>query len=351
MTDRVESQYREYLKLRNTVDPQEETRRSEIKADIAREISSGQGKWYSDRLRGRGYGFAGKEGTYGDIASHLSDKNQIFQTERKEPSLAESVLVTVELKKAYNEYAQKLLPHVRTIIKIGSSTWAENFDVRGESTDPSDLDMEVLVDADNLNSADFDNIGDPETPHAMTEALTTFLHYYKLDENDPDKVDYLSFGFKRDGRPISIHFTPTKVFERICSEDYFTDVKDHRLREFRVKAKSKAPQYTQRDGTGELYTFECPIKLVEGGQITKTPLMMRGKEGRLVLGLAMDKYFSQPAINGDTKFFEDNITKFKKGLAKYDKVNRGNFSKYPSRSQRMPYRLLESLDEEEKQYV
>lgn len=365
MVDKMEGEYKEYLKLRNTKNPDEESKRIKIKADLAEMVSKGEGKWYNDRLKGRGYGFGT---SYGDVAEQLSDRNPVFEADRKEPSFAESVLATKDLKEDYNQYAEKLLPHVRTIIKIGSSTWAENFDVRGDLTNPSDLDMEVLVDPKTLNPDDFDNIGDPKDPHALKEALIKFLRFYNLDEDDPNKADYLSFGFKRGNRPVSIHFTPTPVFERICTVDYFTDIKEHRLREYRVSKKSKDPVYTQRDGHGNLYKFGCEVKILDNdqGRITKTPLMMVGDrehlepgqtlvggEGQLVLGLVMDKYFCRPALEGDAEFFIKNINEFKKGLAKYDKIHGGSFSKYPSRSHRMPHQLLEWLDEQEqeKKYV
>ena len=321
--------YGEYLKLRKTEDPEKEERRLVLKADLAREISEGNGQWYLDRLRGRAYGFASN---YGKLAASLQDT--AFYNGRREPSLAESVLATDLLEKDYMELCEFLLPSSRAIIKVGSSTWAANFDIRQEETNPTDLDLEVLLDT--IEPEAFSSIEN------LKEALTTFRSYY-----EDGKADFMSFVWNKKNYPISIHFTPSATFKNNCHKDYFSSPMEYRLREFRVKPKSKPPRYEQRDGYGKTHIFDGEPKLVAGGQITEVPLMMVGAQGQIVMGLIMDKYFAYPYVEGDKDFFQQNVNHFKKNLAQHLNIRGGKFSEFPSRRNRMPYWLLDVLDQEQ----
>lgn len=321
-------QYREYLRLRHGVTPEEDAQRLRLKADIAREISLGNGDWYKDRLSRFVPVF---HTTYGEIASRVSDTRRPERS--AEPSLAQAVLATEQLQADYAEIKELLLPHSRAIVKVGSTSWAENFDVRNHGN-PSDLDLEVLIDT--INPSDFG-----EVPGA-TDALTAFNEVYSNGQ-----ADYMAFSFKKGNRPVSIHFMPSVVFAASCHTDYFSHPRDHRLREFRVQPKSKVPRYEQRNAFGQPFLFECQPQLIDQGQITRTPLMMVDDQGKVVLGLIMDKYFSRPIVEGDTDFFAGNIVYFKQNLAKYLQQTGGTFSGFPSRRNRMPYWLLEDLDKEQ----
>lgn len=319
--------YKQYRMLRNTKNIDEERERRRIKADIARSVSSGDANWYTSRLQREIPIF---NRSYGEIASKLNDS--AFND--KEPSLAEAVLATERLQKDYKEISELLSPHARAIIRIGSTTWAENFDVRMNHGMPSDLDLEVFLDKPSPISL-------PEIP-SLNEALTNFQGYYE----DGD-ADYLAFGFNRGDRPVSIHFMPTELFEDITHRDYFTNPRVHRLREYRMKPKSKPPRYEQRDAFGNLHIFEGIPHLVEKGQITETPLMLVGTENQLVMGLVMDKYLAYPKTEGDTDLFNENVSYFKKGLADHLSIYGGSFSGFPSRRDRMPYWILDQLDKEQ----
>lgn len=324
----MKEQYVQYLRLRHDSTPEGDSQRLRIKADLARDVSTGQGQWYRDRLNTY---IAPFHTTYGEIASRLSDTRRPERS--AEPSLAQAVLATEQLQADYEDVRGVLLPHSRALIKVGSTSWAENFDVRNHGN-PSDLDLEVLIDG--IHPEEF-----AEVPGAE-EALSRFGEVY-----DDNQADYMAFSWKKGDRPVSIHFMPTDVFEDSCRRDYFSDPQNRRLREFRVKPKSKAPRYEQRDGFGNSFLFDCQPTLVPQGQITETPLMMVGDQGQLVLGLVMDKYFSLPKVDGDEDFFNDNIGFFKRNLAAYLAENGGSFSGFPSRRNRMPYWLLEDLDKEQ----
>ncbi len=326
----METEYKQYLKLRQGNDP----KRLQLKADLAAKVSEGgqEAEWLLKRYQGRGYGF-GKN--YGEVASKLSDGESI--PGRREPSLAESVLASIELNKDYQELVKILLPRVKTIIKIGSSSWAENYDVRMDPNDPSDLDLEVIIDE-----------VDPKIGEGIpgaVEGLTMFKKYF-----DEGKAEYFSHGFKMGNRPVSIHFMPRAVFEKNCSTDY--EHLNHLVtnKEFRAKPKNKPAIYDERyDGTGKEYIYEATPKIQEeGGMITEVPAMMTGDDGKLVMGLVMSKYFGYPIVEGDNDFFQENVLKFKTSVAKRLKREGGIFSNMPGRRNRMPYNILDKLNAEQK---
>jgi hypothetical protein len=325
----MEAIYREYLTSRRNGDNEARLR---VKADIAKAVCEGKAEWYLDRLE---HHVPVYDMPYGEIAALVSDVKVEPTLGRREPSLAESVLATRDLEKDYQEVAGFLRGRVKTIIKVGSTSWAENFDVRRNSGDPSDLDLEVLIDT--IEPGRF--VEFPE----MRSALEAFGVYHYGNE-----ADYLSFGWKKEDRPISVHFMPTRVFEENCHFDFASAKKETRRREFRVKAKSKPPRYEQRDAWGEVHTFRGQPRLVPGGQITETPLLMVGTRGQMVMGLVMDKYFAFPHVEGDVQHFNDNVRVFKKSVAERLGGGGGRFSGFPSRRQRMPYWLLDQLDEEQR---
>jgi len=325
--EEIQEKYFEYLKQRgkNTEE------RLHLKADLAEMVAKGEGGWYLKRLEKPSKVFPGM--TYG------GDKTKgveiVEENEKREPSLAESVMATQDLSKDYQQVKEILLPRSRAIIRLGSSDWAENYDVRFDPTDPSDLDIEVFMDEVDPS------IGEG-IPGAV-EALTEFKKYF-----DKGEADYLSFGFKHNGRPTSIHFMPVKTFERNCNIDCEHITEPILAKEFRMKAKSKAPIYDERyDGEGREYIFEAKPYLVEGGQITEVPVMMIGEDKKLVMGLVMSKYFGFPRVDGDSKFFGENVELFKTGVAKRLKKEGGSFSNMPGRKARMPYHIKERLDKEQ----
>lgn len=328
----IERLYLDYLKLRGTDDP----KRLNLKADIAIEISEGRGEWYLQRLQKRAYGI---DKNYGELASKLSDGKETFvDIDKREPSLAEAVLATRELNNDYQTVENLLLPKVISIIKIGSAGWGENYDVRRNPEDLSDLDTEVIID-DEINP----EIG-KELPGAV-EGLKLFGKYYK-----EGKADYFSYGFKIENRPVSIHFMPKSVFKRNCAIDCENLSEEIRSFEFRIKPKSKPPFYDKRhDGQGKEYMYKAVPNFQEDGSIiTEIPVMMIGDNNQIVMGLLMDKYFQLPKVNGDVQFFQEGIKKFKTSLAKrLIKEGGGKFSNMPARKNRMPYTLLNILDKEQ----
>ncbi len=351
----MKEEYIEYIKLRGTEDP----KRLRLKADLARKMSENGGSWLLERYKGRGYGFGE---TYGEVARKLSDGQSI--PDRREPSLAEAVLASLEMKKDYQRLLEILLPRSRAIIKIGSSSWAENYDVRMDPNDPSDLDLEVIMDEVEPK------IGEG-IPGAV-EGLTLFKKYY-----DAGKADYFSFGLKMGNRPVSIHFMPRKVFEKNCAVDYEhlgedeegvisipaekivggkkkdVLIKARVSREFRAKPKSKPAVYDERyDGTGEEYIYTGQPQIQEeGGMITEVPVMMVGNDGKLIMGLVMSKYFGYPVVEGDRLFFEEQVIKFKESVARRLVKEGGKFGNMPGRKNRMPYYLLDRLNAEQKTLI
>jgi len=325
--------YLDYLRVRNTDSPD----RLRLKADLAKRISEDPefAKWYNARLTGSGKGFGD---TYGDVAMALVDGENI--PGRREPSLAESVIATRELQADYREIREILLtkPNVRSIIKVGSTTWGENYDVRIDHNDPSDLDLEVLVD-------DIDPDAFSEFP-GCREALEAFLPYFLRGE-----AQYLSYGYVKDGRPISMHFMPTQTFMANCRRDYRGITSDVLITEFRNKPKSKPPVYSERfDGAGNMFPFHGQPILVTGGQLTQVPVMMVSPEGRIVMGLVFAKYFSYPGVDGDTEFFNSHVNRFKHNLAqRLNLEGGGDFAEMTSRKNRMPYYILDQLRAEQAQ--
>ncbi len=326
--------YKEYLRLRHATDPSLQERRLELKADIARLVSLGDAKWYLQRLSQTV--FLGPDLTYGEMASNIPDNRVQIPSQRAEPSLAQAVLGTKELLADYEHIKPMLFTGSKALVRVGSTSWAMNYDVRRNVLDPSDLDIEVLYDPDCFDTNQLSGIC------GLQEAVLKFGELYTQD-----KADYLAFGWKHNGRPISAHFMPTKIFEANCGKDYFTNPVDISLREFRTQPKSKPPTYYQRDGMGEIHKIYCSPENIGDGQITRTPLMAVGAQGQLVMGLVMDKYFTFPIADGDTSYFESYVLKFKKGLANHMQSTGGRFSNLPSRRDRMPYWLLEKLDAEQ----
>lgn len=330
----IEQAYLHYRHLRNTQNPKEEQERLATKSVIARDISLGKGDWYLQRLQ---HGAYGRAASYGALAAQLSDT--AFTSARREPSLAEATLATAALQAEYTGVKERLLPRVRSIIRVGSTTWAENFDVRNDPKNPSDLDLEVLVDPDQMRPdlfADF-----PAIAHDMP----AFLTYYHQG-----RADYLASSYTHDTHPISIHVMPTTLFEANCRQDYFTHPTHKVLNEFRTKQKRSAPIYYQRNGSGKLYEYPITSQNVVGGQISQTPLMGVGDHGEVVMGLVMDKYFSQPKVDGDELFFTQNISLFKDNLARYLWQHGGSFENFPSRRERMPAWLIDQLQKEGEAY-
>lgn len=270
------------------------------------------------------------------MAANMSDNPSKDTSARPEPSLAQAVLGTRELLSDYERVKEVLSPGSRALVRVGSTSWAMNYDVRRNRLDPSDLDVEVLYDPNTYDSNQLASI--PGLP----DAVSKFRQLYT-----GGMADYLAFGWKHNGRPISVHFMPEGVFERDCENDYFSSPTNLSLREFRTQPKSKPPTYFQRDGLGQIHEIHCSPEYIEGGQITNTPLMVVGKQNQLVMGLVMDKYLAFPFADGDASYFESNVLKFKKGLAKHMQSTGGKISNLPSRRDRMPYWLLEKLDEEQ----
>ena len=328
--ERIPEIYQNYLHERRAERlTGEQNGRLHTKADIARLITEGQGEWYVNRLNHRIPGF-GK--TFGEIASQVSDGNVL--PERREPSLAESVIATRERQKEYSRVRETLLPRVTCLIKVGSTGWAENFDVRS-GADPSDIDLEVIVEKPQKDLLK----GLPEG-----EGMELFTDYY-----NQGKVDYFSYGYKAGDVPVSIHVMPKAFFEKNCNRDYTTLKHDRLAREFRVVPKTKPPIYHERyNGDGKQYPFVCkPELLPEGGQVTETPIMMI-RDQKIVMGLIMSKYMPYPPVEGNSAFFEQNIETFKENLAQRLKAEGGgSFSKMPGRKDRMPYYILEQLDKEQ----
>jgi len=326
----MDAMYLGYLHVRNTDSPD----RLRLKADLARRISEDPdfARWYNARLESSGKGFAP---TYGDIAIALPDGENI--PGRREPSLGESVIASRELQAEYMQLREYLLPRVRSIIKVGSTTWGENFDVRLDHNDPSDLDLEVLV--DEINPEYF-----AELPGCQ-QALEAFMPYYLRGE-----AQYLSYGYKSGTRPISIHFMPTQTFLSNCRRDYRGITSDVLITEFRNKPKSKPPIYSERfDGSGNMFPFHGRPLLVEGGQLTQVPVMMVSPEGRIVMGLVFSKYFVFPEVDGDKGFFEREVQRFKTNLVqRLQTEGGGDFAEMPARKNRMPYYILEQLRKEQR---
>lgn len=325
--------YQQYLRLRNTSLPIEEQQRLTLKAQLARDITDGNGDWYKRRLAHHAYGMAP---TYGHIAASLSDT--VFAAKRREPSLAEAVLATEALQRDYETLEKELLPYSRAIVQVGSTSWAKNYDVRLDPTNPSDLDIELLVDDLRLTEL-------VQIPY-LTKDINAFLPYFYENQ-----ADYLASHLNRDGRPISIHVMPTSVFVNNCQKDYFTQPKEHRLAEFRTKPKSKPPVYVQHNHVGKPYEIPCSTTSCMSGQITNVPLMYAGVDNELVMGLVMDKYFTYPQVCGDLEFFTQNTDHFKKNLAAHLKGTDGKFSGFPSRRNRMPQWILDKLDSEQRSLV
>lgn len=334
MQSMIQETYHEYLRLRHATDPVSDANRLRRKATLARDITTGQGDWYLQRLA---HGAYGKAANYGELAASLSDTRRV--KERKEPSLAEAVLATRLLEADYKELSSRLLPRSRAIIQVGSTSWAKNYDVRLDPNNPSDLDVEVL--ADRIHPDIFTDI--PE----LQEGMEMFMHYFFQGE-----ADYFAASMKKDGRPISIHVMPTTIFEENCQRDYFTGCpQNHYLREFRTEPKSKPPVYVQRNGNAHLYQVACEVTDILGGQITKTPLMVTGDQEEIVLGLTMDKYLAYPTVEGDQAVFDRNVRIFKNGLAHYAAQHDGSLANYPSRRDRMPFYILHQLEQEQREIL
>lgn len=257
----------------------------------------------------------------------------------RQPSLAESIIATESLNKKYRELVKLLSPRVRSIIKIGSSTWAENFNVRTFSQDKSDLDLEVLI--DDVNSSIGEGLPGAEA------GLETFMELYKRGQ-----ADYFSYGYKSDGIPISIHFMPTETFKRNCNLNMLALSQSVNNVEFRIKPKSKPPIYDERyDGSGKEFIFKAKPQIITGGILTEVPVMMLGPQDQIVMGLVPSKYFTYPEVRGDREFFEEHIAKFKNNLnlRLIAEGEGGKFTNMPARKDLMPSYVLNLLDKEQKE--
>lgn len=337
MTGTIETTYRQYLIARREerLTGKGGTRRLELKADLAKTINDGQGDWLLQRYKRQVPGF-GKR--YGEIAAELSDGNMV--PNRREPSLAESILATQERLIIYQEIVERCILPTRCIIQVGSTSWGENFDMRMSGNNPSDLDLELVV--DDVNPGDFQHIP------GLESALATFKPLYERG-----LADYLAHSYERNGWPVSVHVMPSAVMERHCQIDCTTIDQPVLANEFRIKPKSKPPIYNERyDAVGIEYVFEGHPEQVAGGQITQVPVMMVGDNDRVVMGLVMSKYFCYPHVVGNREWFETHIARFKKSLAQRIQLEgSGRFSELPARKARMPYYLKLQLDKEQSDYV
>lgn len=348
--ERFQEKYYEYRLLRRAGDDENRLR---VKADLAREIQEGRGTWYLGRLGRRIPGF---DQTFGEIAEAVDDGQGV--PNRYEPSFGEAVVGTLALDKDYEKVKGLILPKLgvkEAITRVGSASWARFYDVRTTPGDPSDLDTEVMI------SEVRPELG--EDLPGCEEGLEVFRYY-----QEKGMADYFSYSTQIDGRPLSIHWMMSDVFESNCRLDIESLDREVLAREFRTKPKSKAAEYLQRDGNGNYHIFKAQATVYDGrrdglgrehiysavpeyqpgGQITQTPTMMIGEHGQIVLGLTMDKHFAYPMVDGDVEFVESNIAVFKQSLARrlVAEGEGGTFADMPSRRDRMPYFLRERLHEE-----
>jgi len=301
------------------------TERLEIRSDIAQIINSGEiyPHWYLNAV----------------VLSALNYQSNDFDKSSRQPTLTESIIATENLNKKYKELVELLSPKVRSIIKIGSSTWAENFNVRNFQQDKSDLDLEVLI--DDVSSSIGEGLPGAEA------GLETFMELYKRGQ-----ADYFSYGFKSDGIPISIHFMPTATFKKNCSLNILSLSKLVTNVEFRTKPKSKPPIYDERyDGSGKEFVFKAKPQEITGGILTEVPVMMVGPENQIVMGLVPSKYFTYPKVDGDQQIFERYIAKFKQNLnlRLAAEGGGGKFTNMPARKNLMPNYVLHLLDKEQRE--
>ncbi len=332
----IEQLYKEYLRSRKDDSEVGIQTIKRIRSKIALLLTGDpeSKKWYEEKLNSSARGFSNSPSPrYIDVA--LTAKDSAFNT-----SIAESFVSTEHLNSLFNEIKEKIFTAKATeaIVRIGSSAWAQNYDVKLMET-TSDLDLEVIVDINNFDPSEFNFI------EGLQEQLTQFISLFLKGE-----ADYFSFHTNKNAFPISMHFIPKKTLEYACNIDYETLEESKTLKEFRTKPKSKPPIYTQRNAVGKAFQYHMQPQQIPEGFITETPLMMVEK-GELVLGLLLDKYFSYPEVHQKSNFFTSNIRRMKKNIAKRIQREGGSFSQMPSRKKRIPLELLDDLDAEMNQLI
>ncbi len=316
-------------------DPAHNQDRLEIKSAIANAINSGDSSLveHFEKLSNRIN--KGQKESSTEFAARISDGES--KSSKREPSLVEAVLTTQEFNEIYNEILESFKGGVVEVMRIGSSFWGQNYSIRSkERQDPSDIDLEIVVDMD---SADF---SDPK----VKEAFLKFKENFQKGE-----ADYCVVKLRIKGIEVSFHLVPTETLKKICEFDYANAGGPENLREFRINKELTPKTYKQRNFAGDMFSFTTTPRQVEGGQISDIPFVAMGPNGELILGVVLNKYLPIPKLTNDSELVANELKRMVDSLKERKDKDKNrlqgrelSFKLFHSHVDRMPKWMQDQLN-------
>jgi len=159
-----------------------------------------------------------------------------------------------------------------------------------------------------------------------------------------------------EGEEVSLRFTKSELFERICK--LRLEKAERTTSIFQYRLYPTLPVDFQRNFSGERIEYFRECFSSGQNQLIETPIVIVDKKGRFYPGGIIDRYLSFPKIIYDkNSFCQKNLKKLKfnviKRLIMEERKNlhshTPSFSLCLSRYEKIPKELIDQLEEEEKQ--